>query len=59
MNIKNTTRNHGRKSAPLKYCLLTLQGQFCGTQFLISLWKLVREINSFIFIETISLFFWP
>ena len=23
-------RHHGRKSAPLRYCLRSLQGQFCG-----------------------------
>ena len=35
---------------------LSVQGQFCGTQFLISFLKLFREINSFIFTRTISQF---
>ena len=56
LNIKNTTRHHGRKPAPLIYFLRSLQGQFCGTQFLISFLKLFREMNSFIFTGAISQF---
>ena len=56
MNVKNTTRHHGRKSTPLVYWVRSLQEQFCGTQFLISFLKLFREMNSFIFTGAISQF---
>ena len=45
LNIRNTTRHHGRKPTPLIHFLRSLQGQFCGTQFLISFLKLFREVN--------------
>ena len=54
MNIKNIARNHGRKPTPLIYCLQSLQGRFCGIQFLINFLKFFRESNSFIFTGTIS-----
>ena len=53
MNIIYTARHYGKKPAPLIYYLRSLQGQFCGTQFLISFLKLFREMNSFIFTRTI------
>ena len=49
MNIKNTTRHHGRKPSALIYCLRSLHGQFSGTWFLISFLKLFRKMNSFIY----------
>ena len=57
MNIKNTTRHHGGKPAPLIYCLQSLRGQLCGTQFLISFLNLIGELNSFIFFGTIAQIF--
>ena len=51
--MKNTTIHYGRKPAPLIYCLRNLQGQYCGTQFLISFLKLFEELYSFIFTGTI------
>ena len=53
MNIIYTARHYGKKPAPLISYLRSLQGQFCGTQFLISFLKLFREMNSFIFTRTI------
>ena len=45
MNIKNVTEHNGRKPTPLTYCLRSLQGQFCGTHFLIYFLKLFREMK--------------
>ena len=47
MNIKNTTRPQGRKPVSSIYCLQSLEGQFCSTQFLIS-FEIVSR-NEFIY----------
>ena len=42
------------KPTPLIFCFQSLQGQLCGTHLRISMFKLLRELVSFIFAETIS-----
>ena len=49
MNIKNTTRHHRREPTPLIYCLQSLQGQLCGTRFLIDFFLKTVSWNEFIY----------
>ena len=59
MNIYTKKRHYytyiaEEKPTPLIYFLQSLQGQLCGTQLWISILKLLRELVTFIFAETIS-----